>query len=91
MILDAIDDVQWVTGALLTESQMESLLVLSGYSQIIAEYGEVETQVREGISGALAQKLLNENWLNCGDKTDFSEFIARFNAAAIAVGYEVGS
>jgi hypothetical protein len=88
-ILDAIEEVEFTTGALLSEDQMQDLLVSSGYSKVIVTSGEVETQVREGLSSALALKVLGEKWPTYGDPTDRDAFFRRFNAAANTAGYRL--
>lgn len=94
LVANAIDHLQMQTGVVLNQHQLVSLMEEAGIDKTLAEFGEVDTQLREMLTDALSMKLVGRSWpmceslYNAADKHQAS-FSAEFDAAAKLAGYKV--
>jgi hypothetical protein len=90
LVRSAVDAVCMQTNMELKQPQMIGLLERSGIDARIAEFGEVETQIREELSSALAIELTGRRVPTYGDTiVDRAVFWAEFEKAAKVAGYQV--
>lgn len=90
LVRSAVDAVCMQTNIELKQPQMIALLERSGIDARIAEFGEVETQIREELSSALSFELTGRRVPTYGDTiVDRAVFWAEFEKAAKVAGYQV--
>lgn len=90
-VREAINDLERQTGVSLSFEQMQGLLARSEVDQLIADLGEVETQVRETLADALAIELIDRDWPMNQEQIDKRAFIIQMHDAAEKAGYSVPS
>lgn len=72
----------------LSRDECRALLVLNPKARIkLADYGDVDSEVRELLADAVAQTLLGCSWPTYGDKLDVSVFTALLHSQAAAIGF----
>ncbi|WP_220792572.1 hypothetical protein [Gluconacetobacter diazotrophicus] len=72
----------------LSRDECRALLVLNPKARIkLADYGDVDSEVRDLLADAVAQTLLGCSWPRYGDKVDISEFTALLHTQAAAIGF----
>jgi hypothetical protein len=90
LVRSAVNAVCMQTNIELKQPQMIAFLERSGIDARIAEFGEVETQLREELSSALAFELTGRRVPTYGDNiVDRAVFWADFEKAAKVAGYQV--
>lgn len=90
LVRSAVNAVCMQTNIELKQPQMIALLERSGIDARIAEFGEVETQIREELSTALSIELTGRRVPTYGDTiVDRAVFWAEFEKAAKVAGYQV--
>jgi hypothetical protein len=94
LIAEARDQLQLQTGIILNHRQLIDLMAEFGIDEILAEFGEAETQIRERLADALSTKLLGRSWPTCGALYNSAEkaqtgFAEELDESARAAGYRV--
>jgi len=72
----------------ISRDECRALLMLNPKARIkLADYGDVDSEVRDLLADAVAQTLLGCSWPTYGDNVDISEFTALFHRQAAAIGF----
>lgn len=90
LLKEVMSNIHDTVGVKLTEAQaIEFLVEFNSVGEII-DWGEVDSELRERLVDALTIKLLNTRWPGNSYSEEYrSEFIKKFDEAAVKAGYEV--
>lgn len=72
----------------LSRAECRALLAINSKARIkLADYGDVDSEVRDLLADAIARTLLGCAWPTYGDKVDILEFTALLHRQAAAIGF----